>query len=224
MENGASLGHIPEFEELQDRLRVDAAAESRRSQGRDGGREGDLAKALAKHQRLDAQPVARERQHAPRIIPHGESEHAAKAADQSVDSPLPVAVQEYLGIAIRPEPIAATLEFAAQFQEIVNATVEDNADLAVVGEHRLTPRLAQIQNRQAAVAQAGAVPVLQAFRIGAAPRQCPNHSSDSRLRCPGAQRCRIPRDSTHSHIISENEAWSPPRRLTFVLCLLYTRA
>ena len=75
-------------------------------------------------------------------------------------------------------PIAAALKLPAQFPKIVDAAVEDNADLAVVGEHWLASRFAQIQNRQAAVAQRGAVPVLHAFRIGAAPRQCPDHCSD----------------------------------------------
>ena len=70
------------------------------------------------------------------LIPHGEGKHAAQAAEARL-APARKGRQQHLGVALRPERVAAGGEFGAQFAVVVNAAVEDQVIAAARARHRL---------------------------------------------------------------------------------------
>ncbi len=181
MKDRAVVGDAPEFQEFEHGLRVDVAAEAACAQGSDGGGEGDLSVADGVDQRLDAETVADQREGLRGIVPDAEGEHAAEAGDESVDAPLLITAQEDFGVAMGAESVAAFFEFLAEFEEIIDAAVENQADFAVVGEHGLVAGGAEVDDGEAAVAEIGSGPVGGAFGIGSAMAEGVDHGADGGL-------------------------------------------
>src|ERR1035441_1771966 len=105
------------------------------------------------------------------MVPDRKSEHAVRATENSVDPPFQVAAQQHLGVTLRTERMTAAFEFPANLLEIVNAAVEHDSDMTVIGKHRLPSCLAQIQNRQPPVPQSCSRPSRDPLRIRATPHQ-----------------------------------------------------
>jgi hypothetical protein len=60
-----------------------------------------------------------------------------------------VQVDEYLGVAVRPETVARALQVAAQFAVVVDLTVLNDVDGLVLVGHRLVARL-EVDDREPA--------------------------------------------------------------------------
>ena len=113
--------------------RLDRARDGGVGQDRlDLGREPEDAAMAAEIEGLDADPVARQRQHFPGRVPDGESEHAVEAFQQAVDSPFPVAVNEDLGVGmIGAKSVAGVLQLAPKRKMVIYLAVEGDPNGAV---------------------------------------------------------------------------------------------
>ena len=85
---------------------------------------------------LDAQRVARQNQFAGLMIPHRNGEHAFQPGPDRLP-PSGVALENDFGVAVTVEVMTEGPQLPAQFLEIINLTVEDNAIAAVGGAHGL---------------------------------------------------------------------------------------
>jgi len=121
-------------------------------------------------QRLHTQTVASQRQPAARFVPDRKCKHAAQPAGERVDTPFPIACNQYFGVALRMEAMAPLFQFSADVDEVIDAAIEDHADLAIVGKHGLRPGRAQIEDCQPAMAEPHPRPCVKPFRVGAAAR------------------------------------------------------
>ena len=145
--------------------------------------ERDAVPCRAVVERLDAQSIADEQQAAVRLVPEREREHAAESIDGRV-APLLVCVHDDFGVCVRAEAMAARHEIRAHVGEVVDLAVEDHPDRAVlVGDRLVAGR--EVDDAQAAEAEADARPRVEAVGIGAAVR-------DDR----GHRRQRVPIDGT----------------------------
>ena len=86
-----------------------------------------------------------------RLVPHGKRKHAAQPR-QAILAPARECGEQHLGVALRPEGIAAGGEFGAQLPVIVDAAVEDEVIAAAGAGHRLVPAR-RIDDREAAHAK-----------------------------------------------------------------------
>src|SRR5262249_28508373 len=108
----------------EERLRLRAEDERRSAEGIE--------------ERLDPEPIAREKELLARAVPDAEREHAVEALDAR-RAPLHVRPQEDLGVRTRDEPMAEARELVTKLDEVV--------DLARVGEHALAPRRERARHR-----------------------------------------------------------------------------
>jgi len=138
---------------------------------------GDFFSRRSHNQGLDSQAVPYQTQFLLGIVPDTEGVHSAEPTGQRINAPGLVPVQQNFGIAMRAEPVALLFEFSPEFQKIVNTAIEHQADRAVLGQHRLVPCGAKIQNRQAAMSQSNPGPFRHPFGIRPAPRQRCHHTS-----------------------------------------------
>jgi hypothetical protein len=107
--------------------------------------------------------------------------------DERVDAPLAIAFDEHFRIRLAGKNVAARFEFRAQLAEVVDRAVEDDADRAVLREHRLSPGLAQIEDGEAAMRERAARrPTLHTFAVRPAPRERANHPRHGFVRRLGA--------------------------------------
>ena len=97
-------------------------------------REGTVLPRI--HERLDAETVPGEEQPLVSRIADGEGEHPVKTRDRVI-APGFVGPQHDLGIAARPERVAFSDQFIAQFACIVNLSVENDGNGIVLVQHRL---------------------------------------------------------------------------------------
>ncbi len=85
--------------------RVDCGIHIRRfQQGLTVGGETEGARSAAVIQRLDAQAVARQKQHALAQVPNGESEHADEVLDAML-APFGVSLEDDFGVALGEEVV-----------------------------------------------------------------------------------------------------------------------
>jgi len=75
-------------------------------------------------------------------------------------------MKQHLGVATGAEGEAAALEALAQGLVVVDFAVEDDAERAVIGSHRLRARLGGVDDRQPAMGEADA-PIGRNPRAGA---------------------------------------------------------
>jgi hypothetical protein len=113
--------------------------------------EGEEARAVVVEERLLPRPVAREEEAPPPRVPQREREHPVEGRDSLVPALL-VEVQDDLAVAPASEAMAA-LELLAQLTEVVDLAVEDEPERAVLVRHRLPRGFAQVDDREAAVAE-----------------------------------------------------------------------
>jgi hypothetical protein len=96
------------------------------------------ARCLAVVQRFDAGAVAGEQQGARPPIPDGDCEHPAKPLED-LFTPLLVTVHDRLGVARRGEPVTGGFERLPQRAMVVDFSVEDHRDGAVLVVDGLVP-------------------------------------------------------------------------------------
>ncbi len=154
--------------------------------------------AVAINQRLHAQAVANQGQRLARLVPDSEWRTCRAGAEPGVDAPLPGSRAETSVSYGERKRWPSAFQLRANFLEVVNAAVEDEPDLAVVGEHGLIAGRAEIQNRQPPVAEGRARPVGNAFGIRTAALQSAGHAAHRVLGVFWIAGCDHPRYSTHS--------------------------
>ena len=138
-------------------------------------------RSLGVVQRLLAEAVARQQQFVAAPVPDRDREHAVEALDRS-GAVAQVGLQDDLGLAMGVESRAVLLEFAAQFAEVVDLAVEDQADLRLA---RHTPAGGRRRRRRST---AGACPAARARRCAARHRR--GRGGGSRPSCGGPARAR----------------------------------
>jgi hypothetical protein len=84
-------------------------------------------------------------------------------------------MHENLGIGVAVEAVTFRLQFDSQLAEIVDGTIEDNADRLVGRKHRLVSGLAQIKDGETPVSEYRVIPNLQSFAVGTPPGQGGHH-------------------------------------------------
>jgi hypothetical protein len=106
-------------------------------------------------ERLLAEAVAREVQFAAPRVPDRVVEHPV----EPLDAPRPlllVEVDDRLGVGVRAVDVALGLELGAQVGVVVDLAAEGEPDGAVLVRHRLVPGRSEVDDREAAVAEADA--------------------------------------------------------------------
>src|SRR4029077_10602726 len=105
------------------------------------GREQESPTIPGVEEGLDADPIAREHDPPRALIENREREHPAKLA-HALRAPRLVRPENDLGVGRGLEADPGGLEIAAELPEVVDLTVEDDPDRAVVARHRLGARRA----------------------------------------------------------------------------------
>ena len=205
VEGGQRRRHILQRQILLDRGEVDARPPRQRAHQRPQLRGEPQAPAPGGvvHGLL-AGAIARQQEPPARRVPQGEGEHAAQAR-QAVEAVLLVEVHDHLGVGARTEPVAAPLEVRAQLAEVVDLPVGDEHERAVLVAERLVPFGAQVDDRQAAMAERDRPGRVEAGGVGAAMRERVHHRAHGR----GVVRARV-----CAIEIAADAAHQPPLRST----------
>ena len=149
---------------------VDVAACQQRGQRR---REPDPMRVLGQVQRFDTQPIAAEQHPAAVTLDDREREHAQQVIDEAI-APVVVGLEQNLGVAGREEPVAELAKFPPQLLVVVDAAVPADGKPQLRIDHRLSTRLGQVDDLQAAMAErdaalrphAGAIRAPGCHRLG----------------------------------------------------------
>ncbi len=143
--------------ELDRHMRIDEQGGELRS-------EGEALVVRVEVEGLLAESVARAEERLAARVPDGEGEHADQVVEAALASVL-IESEQHLRVRARAEAVALRLEPGAQLEEVV--------DLAVEGEHRsgrshhrLVRLGSEVEDRQAAVAEADTAVEVDAARIG----------------------------------------------------------
>src|SRR5919108_1851137 len=130
------------------------------------GGERDSGSRLRVVHRLDAEPVAREEQLLPALVPDREAEHAAQPLDASRPQLL-VEVDDRFGIARGAEDVALLLELVPELAIVVDLAVEHDPDGGVLVRHGLLAA-GQVDDAQTAHAERHTVSEIDAFLVRSA--------------------------------------------------------
>ena len=103
-------------------------------------------------ERLDPEWVARQDKHASLPVQDGQGEHPDQPG-QCADSPGREGVQQDLRIGPRAKSETLVLKCCSQFQVVVDLAVENEGVPPIGRDHRLVPRLGEIQDREPTVDQ-----------------------------------------------------------------------
>src|SRR6267378_3410530 len=147
------IGDIAVLEELRDSVQIDFGRKSTFMQRTRCGSEGELFASHGIQERLHAQAVAKERQLAVRRIPNADGKHPPQLREHLLHAPMPVSVNQNLGVRTAPKGVAGLFEFPAQLKEVIDSSIKYDADLTIPGKHRLIAQLTQVEDRQAAMTQ-----------------------------------------------------------------------
>ncbi len=145
---------VLEREVLRQRLEVQLGAPGRvREHALDLGGEHERLAEPRPVERLDPEPVARQRETPLVAVPDGQREHPVEALER-LFAPGGERVEHDLGVAGRAEREAERLELSAQLLEVVDLAVVVEHVAAVGRDHRLAGRRARVEHGQPAVRQA----------------------------------------------------------------------
>jgi len=193
---GARRGYVFEREILGERVAIDLARHRRmleERRQRRGEREARAVDVIV--ERLLAEAIAREEEPAQARVPQREGEHTVELA-HAVGAPLPVRVQDALGVGARGEAMPERLEARAQIREVVHLAVEDDDAITVGRGHRLMAA-GEIEDRQAAEREHGRAVGEGARVVGAARAHRLAHGLDAIGVAPRARRIDDAGDPAH---------------------------
>src|SRR5207249_3215339 len=134
---------------LEARLRI-AAKRARLA------REDEPAAVEAVVERLDAEAVARAEESSTPAVPERERPHPVEPLDARV-TPLLVGGEDHLGVGGAVEAAALRLELGAQLAVVVDLTVVDELQRAVLACKRLQAGIGEVDDREPAKAERDAV-------------------------------------------------------------------
>jgi hypothetical protein len=135
----------------------------------------------AEVQRLLAEAIAGQGQRAIARVPHREREHPAQARQRGGHAPGLDRRQQDLGVGAAAEPRAASGQLGAQLAVVVDLAVEGDRQVARGRGHRLVAGRRQIDDCQAAEAQANRAVGPRAAVVGAARRERRGHRAGQGL-------------------------------------------
>ena len=167
------------------RVQVEVAVFQQRRQRPGPRRESKRASTLSVVKRLDAHPVAREKESALLSIPHGEREHPVQPL-QAFWSPRPIRFDQRLRVGIA-EPTAAGQKLHAERAMVVDLAIEDDNVTPVRGLHRLMTGGGKLDDGEAPMAETNETVVPSALVVGSTTPQ-PVQGQTERLRLGGNAR------------------------------------
>src|SRR5262249_40947296 len=106
--------------------------------------------------RLFPEPIPRQEQAAAVVVPQRESEHSIQARD-AIDTELLIEMNNAFGVRVRVEAMSPGEKRGTMLLVIVNLPIERYPNRAVLIGHRLTARMAEVDNAQAPVSQHNAM-------------------------------------------------------------------
>src|SRR5689334_11857031 len=139
-------------------------AEAGPAQRRDFGRERDASRPSGNVERLDPEPIARDRERPGRVVPNRQGEHPARAA-QRLDSVAHDEREEDFRVRCGGEADAGPREVRTKVAIVVDLAVEDDGVPPVGGRHRLPACGCRVDDREAAVDQQHAAIEERAFAV-----------------------------------------------------------
>ena len=131
-------------------------------------------------ERLDTKDVTSTKEFVLVLVVNHERVHAAQTVDQ-VLAPLLVTVYQDFGISVAVEGVAGRLQLGAKLLEVVDLSVEDNRDLAVVARHGLGSSFGKIENRKTTEAKGNVVDDMLAAHIGTTVDDAIHHGRENQL-------------------------------------------
>src|SRR6266700_1649810 len=140
--------------------------------------EGDGAVARGVHQGLYPEPVTDEVQGASRVVPEPKGEHPAQTGDQALDAPQAVSMQQDFRVRPAVKARAGGGQLGCERAKVVDGAVEDAPERSVRRHHRLPPRIAEVEDGEASMAEHHAGPALDPLAVGPPPGQCAGHALD----------------------------------------------
>ena len=118
-----------------------------------GGEEQGAVGQLGIEKRLHAEPVASEEQQILIGIVEREGEHAVQPGER-MRPPLPPGGEDHLGVALGEEDVTLGFELGPDLAEIVDLAIEADRDPPVGRQHRLRGGVGEVDDREAAMAEA----------------------------------------------------------------------
>jgi hypothetical protein len=106
----------------------------------------------------------------PSAVENREREHAAQSLEQPIDPPGLVAAQDELGVRAGAERLGRA-QSGRRPLPVIDLAVVDDPDVAARVRHRLVGERPRVDDRQARVQQAIALPELRVLRVGPARRE-----------------------------------------------------
>jgi len=156
-----------------------------------GGREPQPTGRRRHIQRLDAQPIPRQRHHAGVPVGDGEREHPLESID-AVHAPFVKSLDHDLAVGGREEPVPVGSELLAQLLVVVDAAVEHQRQPEIGVDHRLCASRGQVDDRQPPVAECDGPMRHHPVGVGSARRHGTGHPGD----CADIGRLPVPADLT----------------------------
>jgi len=130
----ARAGNVVQGQIVVQRAEVEAPIDLRmREDGFQLRAEVELAVAPMKIERLDSQAVARNDQALVAFRPDRQRKHSVEAL-KAIGVPLEKSLENYFGIAVGFEPVAARLQLRAQLAVVVDFAIEDQHGVPVAAE------------------------------------------------------------------------------------------
>ena len=147
-------------------------------------------------ERLDAEPVARDKQLAGTEVPDGKCEHASQV-QHAIAAVLFVKMEDGFGVAVRAVAMAAGLEFLPKIAMVVDFAVVDDAQGFVFVRDGLMAG-SEVNDAQAAHGQTNVALQEKALVVGAAMDDLTVHGCEGlAAHCPGPVLEEHTADSTH---------------------------
>ena len=139
--------HIAGAEIRRERLRLDRARELRQRDERLQFRgEHDASVGASPIERLDAEPVAAEREHPLAPVEHREGEHADQPLHCVAHAPRGEPLDHHLGVGVAAEAVAGKLQLRAELARVVHLAVIGEREPSVGRQHRLRAGRAQVDD------------------------------------------------------------------------------
>ncbi len=170
------------------------------------GRERQHALALAVHQRLLSQTVARQHEPATARVPHRQREHPVQVLDEP-GAVLLVEVDDHLGVAAGGEPVTGRLEPLTQLEVVVDLAVEDHDRVPVLAEDRLVAR-GQVDHAEALDPEPDALAGVHSTGVRPPMLDRPAHGLDGGGGHGGAVAASLTSDAAHCGV-SLSFRWPP---------------
>ncbi len=181
--DAARRRHITEAKIGGERVAVDLARPAAMGHQRLELRaENDEPTETSPEQRLDAEAVARQREHTLTAIPQGEREHAAHAPRRLLEPPNGASLGDHLGIGMAAEGPARRQKVGAQLLRVIELTIVVEDETAAGRHHRLPAGRREVDDGEPALGKPKACVAIDPYIafVGTAVDQRAAHGAGTR--------------------------------------------